>query len=237
MAVIPARGGSKGIHRKNLVPVAGRPLIAWSIDAALRSRLVDRVVVSTDDEETAAVAIDCGAEVPFVRPAELARDDTPDLPVFRHLLAALPAAELPDVLVHLRATSPMRPDGLIDSAIEMLVAEPGAESVRSVSPVQKSPFKMWFVEGGLLEPVCGSWEEELFNEPRQSLPEVWQHDGVIDVVRRSTIESGSMCGRRILAFRTPAGIAVDIDEPADLTAAAELLEAFRRSVSEDDSGG
>lgn len=224
MAVIPARGGSKGIPRKNLVAVAGRPLIAWSVDAGLAANLVDRVVVSTDDEAIAALASDCGAEVPFLRPVHLAADDTADLPVFQHLLEQLSPAERPDVVVHLRPTSPVRPPGLIDAAVELLLSEPSADSVRSVSPVQKSPYKMWLVEDGYLEPVCGTWEDELFNQPRQQLPDAWQHDGVIDVVRVSTITSGSMCGRRVLAFRTPPGVAVDIDTPDDLDTAGGMLE-------------
>ncbi|HQC21081.1 MAG TPA: acylneuraminate cytidylyltransferase family protein, partial [Anaerolineaceae bacterium] len=111
LALIPARGGSKGIPRKNIRDFGGAPLIAWSIAAALRAETVTRVIVSTDDEEIAAVAREWGAETPFLRPAELAQDDTTDYPVFRHALDWLAAHEnyRPEVVVQLRPTSPVRP--------------------------------------------------------------------------------------------------------------------------------
>jgi CMP-N-acetylneuraminic acid synthetase len=224
VAVVPARGGSKGIPRKNLADLGGRPLLAWSVDAALAAPSVDRVIVSTDDEEIAAVARELGAEVPFLRPSELAADDTPALPVFVHALDRFEAAgEAPELLVHLRPTSPLRPPGLIDAAVELLRADPGADSVRSLSAVTKTPYKMWTVVDGRLEPLLGGWDDELFNRPRQQLPEVWQHDGVLDVVRPATLRAGSMCGRHVLPLFTPDGCAVDIDEPADLVTAARLL--------------
>lgn len=229
-ALIPARGGSKGIPRKNLVEVAGRPLIAWSISAALEASSVDRVVVSTDDPEIAEVARRWGAEVPFLRPPALAEDTTPDHPVFLHFLDRSGAAEDPELLVHLRPTSPVRPAGLIDAAVSLLFEAADADSLRSVSPAPKTPYKMWRVEDGRLAPLLGSWSDELFNRPRQSLPTVWVHDGVIDVVRSSTVRAGSMSGREIVPFLTPAGVAVDIDEPADLEVAASLL---RHAAPED----
>src|SRR5215472_8005549 len=122
LAMIPARGGSQGIPGKNLRPLAGRPLIAWSIAAAQQSRLVSRILVSTDDEEIAAVARAYGAEVPFIRPADLALNDTRDLPVFQHAIDWLERNEgyVPDVVVQLRPTSPLRPPGLLDEAVERL---------------------------------------------------------------------------------------------------------------------
>jgi N-acylneuraminate cytidylyltransferase len=234
VAVIPARGGSKGIPRKNLARVAGRPLIAWSIEAGVAAESVDRVVVSTDDEEIAEVARTCGAEVPFLRPSELARDDTPDLPVFQHLLAELdaPGAAGPDtaieLLVHLRPTSPLRPEGLVDEGIRLLRADADADSVRSLSAPPKTPYKMWRVEHGVLEPLLGGWDRELFNRPRQQLPEVWVHDGVLDVVRAPVVRAGSMCGRRVLPLFTPPGTAVDIDTPDDLDRAAGMLDPSER---------
>jgi CMP-N,N'-diacetyllegionaminic acid synthase len=233
VAVVPARAGSKGIPRKNLARVAGRPLIAWSIDAGLAATSVDRVVVSTDDEEIAEVARACGAEVPFLRPSELARDDTPDLPVFQHLLDELdgpgsdPSRSI-ELLVHLRPTSPLRPQGLIDEGIRLLRADTDADSVRSLSAPPKTPYKMWRVEHGVLEPLLGGWDRELFNQPRQQLPEVWVHDGVLDVVRASVIQGGSMCGRRVLPLFTPPGTAIDIDTPDDLDRAGSMIDPSER---------
>ena len=148
LALIPARGGSKGIPRKNIRDFAGAPLIAYSIAAGLQSRHVTRVIVSTDDEEIAAVARMWGAETPFLRPAEFAQDDTTDLPVFQQALAWLAENENyhPDFVVQLRPTSPVRPVGLIDEAIELMLTNPQADCVRGVVPSGQNPFKMWQIE-------------------------------------------------------------------------------------------
>jgi len=148
LALIPARGGSKGIPRKNIRDFAGAPLIAYSIAAGLQARHVTRVIVSTDDEEIAAVARQWGAETPFLRPAEFAQDDTTDLPVFQQALAWLAEHENyhPDFVVQLRPTSPVRPVGLIDEAIDLMLTNPQADCVRGVVPSGQNPFKMWQIE-------------------------------------------------------------------------------------------
>ena len=116
VAIIPARGGSKGLPRKNILPLAGKPLIAYSIEYSLNCSQIQRTLVSTDDPEIAEVARRYGAEVPFMRPTELAQDDTMDFPVFLNALEWLRAEEgsLPDLIVHLRPTTPLRPQGLIE---------------------------------------------------------------------------------------------------------------------------
>src|SRR5262244_2439518 len=121
VAIVPARGGSKSIPRKNIRPFGGVPLLAYSIEAGLSARLVDRVIVSTDDDEIAAIARRSGADVPFMRPPELAGDATPDLPVFQHALNWLDVHEgsRPDIVVQLRPTSPLRPPDCVDRAIEL----------------------------------------------------------------------------------------------------------------------
>ena len=148
LAIIPARGGSKGIPRKNIKVFAGHPLIAYSIQAGLQARGVSRVIVSTDDEEIAAVARAYGAETPFLRPAELAEDRTLDLPVFQHALDWLAEHEgyRPEALVQLRPTSPVRPPDLVDQAVETLLAHPEADSVRGVVPAGQNPHKMWRID-------------------------------------------------------------------------------------------
>ena len=122
VAIVPARGGSKSIPRKNIRLLRGVPLLAYSIEAGLRARLVDRVIVSTDDEEIAGIARAWGADVPFLRPAAIADDDTPDLPVFQHVVDWLEAnaGGLPEILVQLRPTSPLRSPDCVDGAIELL---------------------------------------------------------------------------------------------------------------------
>jgi N-acylneuraminate cytidylyltransferase len=224
VALIPARGGSKGLPGKNLADLGGRPLVSWSVRSALGAASVDRVVVCTDDEEIAAAASAAGAEVPWIRPAELATDDAPDLPVFQHALDRLEAGGGPvAVFVHLRPTSPFREPGLIDRAVQLLIEHPAADSVRSVSPVAKTPFKMWFVDDDdRMEPVVGTWDEECFNRPRQQLPEVWTQDGTLDVVRADVVRNGSMTGRHVLALRHDSPL-VDVDTAADLERARSLV--------------
>ena len=129
LAVIPARGGSKGIPRKNIKLFAGYPLLAYSVAAGLQSELCTRVIVSTDDEEIAAVAREWGAETPFLRPAEFAADNSLDLPVFRHALTWLKENEgyVPDIVLQLRPTSPARPRTLVDDAVRLLMDHPEAD--------------------------------------------------------------------------------------------------------------
>src|ERR1700690_1989737 len=132
LAIIPARGGSKGIPHKNIRNFAGYPLIAWSIAAGKQSKLATRVLVSTDDEEIASIARQYGAEVPFLRPVELAQDNTLDLPVFEHALKWLEEIEeyKPEIVIQLRPTSPIRPRGCVDEAVSILLEHPRANCVR-----------------------------------------------------------------------------------------------------------
>ena len=145
LALIPARGGSKSIPHKNIRPLAGFPLIAYSIAAAKQSNLVTRTIVSTDDDEIARIARDNGAETPFMRPDDFAQDHTTDFPVFTHALGWLKEHEgyQPEVVVQLRPTSPMRPPGCVDQAVQVLLDHPEADSVRGVIPSGQNPYKMW----------------------------------------------------------------------------------------------
>jgi N-acylneuraminate cytidylyltransferase len=221
LALIPARGGSKGIPRKNIRSFAGFPLIAWSIAAGLRSRSISRVIVSTDDEEIATVAREYGAEVPFMRPTELAQDRTTDLPVFEHALKWLEDIESykPSIVVQLRPTSPIRPVDCVDSAVRILVEHENADSVRGVVPAGQNPYKMWRFNGydrpmkplltvdGIAEP---------YNAPRQSLPPAYWQTGHIDAMRTSTItRKHSLTGSTVYPLVIDPRYTVDIDTPAD----------------------
>lgn len=221
LALIPARGGSKGIPRKNIRLFAGYPLIAWSIAAAKQSELVTRIIVSTDDEEIASVAREWGAEAPFLRPAEISQDKTTDLPVFEHALKWLEEVEgyRPDVVVQLRPTSPIRPKNMLDDAIRILLNHKDADCVRGVVPAAQNPFKMWRFNGEdkplnpLLE-VDGI--KEPYNAPRQILPPVYWQTGHVDAIRVSTIlQKHSLTGDVIYPLLIDPKYTVDIDTLSD----------------------
>lgn len=221
LALIPARGGSKGIPRKNIRDFAGYPLIAWSVAAARQAQTVTRVLVSTDDEEIAAVARAFGAETPFLRPAELARDDTTDLPVFKHALDWLAEHEndQPQVVVQLRPTSPIRPRGLVDEAVRLLLAHPDADCVRGVVPSAQNPFKMWRLEGPdrPMRPLLSlEGVAEPYNAPRQSLPPTYWQTGHIDAIRTASIrQKHSLTGEVIYPLLIDPRYTVDIDNLQD----------------------
>jgi len=221
LALIPARGGSKGIPRKNIRSFAGYPLIAWSIAAAKQAQCVTRVIVSTDDPEIAAVAREHGAETPFLRPAGLAQDNTTDLPVFEHALAWLAEHEgyRPEVVIQLRPTSPIRPRDCVDAAVRILLEHADADCVRGVVPAGQNPHKMWRFagEGRPLKPLLEvPGIAEPYNAPRQILPPVYWQTGHIDAIRTATIEQKkSLTGDVIYPLVIDPRYTVDIDNLSD----------------------
>ncbi len=228
LALIPARGGSKSIPRKNIRPFAGHPLIAYSIAAGLQAQRVGRVIVSTDDAEIAEIARQYGAEVPFLRPPEYARDDTPDLPVFIHALEWLAREDgyHPEIVVQLRPTSPIRPTDCVDRAVELLLTHPEADSVRGVVPSGQNPHKMWRIDAsGRLSPLLQvEGIPEPYNAPRQALPPTYWQTGHIDAIRAQTIlRKGSMSGEVILPLLIDPSYTVDIDTPTDWARAEWLV--------------
>jgi len=228
LALIPARGGSKGIKRKNLITINGKSLVEHSIHHAINSELINRVIVSTDDDEIAEISINAGAEVPFLRPKHLAEDHVLDLPVFQHALNYLKQEEnyVPDYVVHLRPTSPYRKKGWIDSAIDLLKSNINADSVRSVSEVQQHPYRVFDIgRDGFLEPIMSHREKEPFLLRRQDLPKMFFYNCVIDVTKPSTIELlESMTGKKILPFEISSDDVFDIDSNRDYQIAKSLLE-------------
>jgi N-acylneuraminate cytidylyltransferase len=220
LALIPARGGSKSIPRKNIRPLAGHPLIAYSIAAALQAKLVTRTIVSTDDDEIARIAQTCGTEVPFLRPSEFARDETTDLPVFTHALTWLQEKEgyQPDIVVQLRPTSPIRPPGCVDQAVQILLDHPDSDSVRGIIPSGQNPYKMWSInEQGRMTPLLTLTDvAEPFNAPRQALPQTYWQTGHIDAIRVSSIvKKNSLSGDVILPLYLDPRYAIDIDTLRD----------------------
>jgi YrbI family 3-deoxy-D-manno-octulosonate 8-phosphate phosphatase len=222
LAIIPARGGSKGIPRKNIRNFSGHPLIAWSIAAAWQSEFVTRTIVSTDDEEIASVARSFGAETPFLRPAEFAQDQTTDLPVFEHALLWLAERENyhPEVVIQLRPTSPIRPHTCVDDGIKVLLAHPDADCVRGVVMAGQNPHKMWRLLAGENAPMKNLLDvegiTEPYNAPRQILPPIYWQTGHIDVIRTSTIlDKKSMSGGKIYPLVIDPRYTVDLDNLYD----------------------
>jgi N-acylneuraminate cytidylyltransferase len=229
LALIPARGGSKSIPRKNIRNFAGHPLIGYSIAAGLAAESVTRVVVSTDDEQIAAIARNYGAETPFLRPPELSGDDTPDLPVFQHALQWFQSEEgyLPEIIVQLRPTSPLRKTDHVDQAVFRLLEHPEADSIRTVCIPFQNPYKMWRIEtDGFISPLLKSELSEPYNLPRQVLPQVYWQTGYVDAAWTDTIlKKESMTGGNILPLIIGAEEWIDIDSPDDWRRAERLLES------------
>ncbi|MCC6133382.1 MAG: acylneuraminate cytidylyltransferase family protein [Acidobacteria bacterium] len=227
LAVIPARGGSKGVPRKNLRPLGGKPLIAWVIRAALDASNLTRTIVSTDDAEIAEVARSLGAEVPFMRPAELATDAARAVPVVQHALLEVEKAEGARYshVVMLQPTSPFVRPSDIDGAVDLLTRS-GADGVISVVDVGgHHPARMKFIEGDRLidPPFC----EAVENQPRQELTPMYIRSGAIYATRRDIVMGGSFKGQDCRAWVIPKDRSVNIDGEEDLRYAEFLLRAGR----------
>lgn len=223
LGVVTARGGSKGIPGKNVRPLGGKPLLAWTAEAALAARRLSRVVLTTDDEKIAEVGRACGLEVPFLRPAGLARDDTPTLPVLQHAVAELErAGDRFDAVCLLQPTSPFRRPGDIDVCIELLESA-GLDAVVSVLPVppEHNPHWVYFRDGeGLLRLATG---EEQPIPRRQELPPAFHRDGAVYVTRRDVLmEGNSLYGKRLGGFLVNSR-SVNLDTPEDWERAEGLV--------------
>jgi CMP-N-acetylneuraminic acid synthetase len=222
LGVVPARGGSKAIPHKNVVAVAGRPLLAYTADAASHSRRLTRVVVSTDDEEIAAVARALGLEVPFLRPSSLAADDTPMLPVLQHAAAEMARAGFAaDAVVLLQPTSPLRRAEHIDAAVDLLEAS-GADSVVSVTevPHQFSPLSVMRLDGDRLRPYL----DGATVTRRQDKPRLYARNGpAVLAVRRRVLDAGSLYGNDCRPLVMDPADSVDVDVPADLALVEQML--------------
>jgi len=225
LALVPARGGSKNPPRKNLLLFKGKPLVVHSIEHALRATYIGRIIVSTDSEEIAEIARQSGAEVPFIRPSEIAGDFSTYLEVFQHALSWLDKYEgyRPEIIVHLRPTSPIRPHALIDEGIVRLCGHPEADALRTVVRAPQTPYKMWRLNGDFLEPLLmhPSYQEP-YNMPRQLLPNIYWQNAYLDITRWTTVMlKNSMTGGRILSLVMSPEENVDIDSEYDLTKAAQ----------------
>jgi CMP-N-acetylneuraminic acid synthetase len=227
VALIPARGGSKSIPHKNITPLAGRPLLAYTAEAAQESRYLTRILLSTDDEAIAQVGRECGIEVPFKRPPELARDYTTSLAVAQHTIRWLEEHDnwKPDILVLLQPTSPLRRSHHIDEALDRML-EAGADTVVSVVevPHRYSPYSVMELRDGNLE---NFWREPLpFDRyRRQNMPTFYARNGPAILATRVPVlfEHQSFYGPRVVPYVMPDHESVDIDGPDDLRLAEWLL--------------
>jgi CMP-N-acetylneuraminic acid synthetase len=220
LGVIPARGGSKGIPRKNLIPLGGRPLLAYTVDAAKQSERLAHVVLSTEDPEIARVARTFGVDV-IARPDALAEDSTPMLPVVQHALAV---AERSlghfDLVFTLQVTSPFRTAGDVDAAIELLRSS-GAESVIGVVRVfDNHPARIKRIRDGRLVPFDTPEPEGI---RRQDLPPAYLRNGAVYVSRRDVVVDGSLLGDDQCPYEMPPERSINIDEPLDLALAHAAL--------------
>lgn len=231
LGFVPARGGSKGVPRKNIRPLHGKPLLVYTADAALAARRLSHVVLSTDDPEIAAVGRAAGLDVPFLRPAALAQDDTPTLPVVIHGLEIMESLYGRfDAVCLLQPTSPLRAPAEIDACIELLESK-SADTVLSLLPVPSRYNPHWVYEqdaDGLLHLSTG---EATPITRRQALPPAYHRDGAIYVARRDVImEQHSLYGARVVGYLRDEGRSVDIDTPEDWAVAESMADAFAAAL-------
>lgn len=234
IGVVPARGGSKGIPRKNITMVAGKPLLAYTAEAALKSRRLSRCLLSTDDEEIASVGRKCGLEVPFLRPPELATDATPTIDVLIHVAQRL--AELgikPDALVLLQPTAPLRTADDIDAVVGLL-AESGADSVVSVTAIPSHYAMEWQLaldHQGTLSLANGGPLRDIVTR-RQLLKKSYYRNGAVYAIRSGTLlKQRNLYGDRCLGYVMPVERSVNIDCPDDLVQAERILSGSQSRES------
>lgn len=216
VALIPARAGSKGVPQKNIKPLGGHPLIKWSIAACKTAASINRIIVSTDSKEYAQISRQAGAEVPFLRPAELAGDRSTDYDFIKHALDWFSKNDgEPDYIVHIRPTTPFRDPLLIDQAVAAFIGHPQATALRSVHPMSESAYKTFEIApGGQLKRVASeSTELDAANDARQQFPTTYIANGYVDVLSTAFIRKMNLIhGNHVLPFITPTVNEVDTVE-------------------------
>ncbi len=227
IAIIPARGGSKKIPQKNIKLLNDIPLINYTINLALSNANIQRVIVSTNNPEIAKISKECGAEVPFLRPASIARDKTPDRPVILHLLDWMKNKEnfIPDRLLYLRPTTPFKNNEIINECLEKLNSNPAATSVRTVHRAEgiDHPYWMFKDKKGFLAPFIDGIDLSKYYQ-RQLLPECYKINGVVDIVKPEVVLNNSdMFGEKVSFVEINDIHAVDIDTQLDFAFAEFLL--------------
>lgn len=228
LAIIPARGGSKGVPRKNIRLLAGKSLIAWTIETALQTPCLGKVIVSTDDQEIAGVARKYGGDVPFLRPIEFARDDTTDMPVYEHALRWLAEHDdyYPDIIVWLRPTAPLRTVEDIEKAV-LLLEETKADWVRSVCEAEHHPYWMYGINGDKLHPLIDGIDIRKYLR-RQMLPIAYRINGAVDVTWRKTIlEKKLLYSGDMRAYVMPVERSIDVDTYLDFSILETIMKEWK----------
>jgi CMP-N,N'-diacetyllegionaminic acid synthase len=224
LAIIPARGGSKGLPGKNIINLAGKPLIAWTIEVAKQSKFIDKLILSSDDEEIISVAKKYGCDVPFKRPAELALDSTPGIDPILHAMKEFPEF---DLVICLQATSPLRNSADIDGAIEMCIMQ-NSPSCISVSPAEQSPYWMFKLDNQNVMMPLLSLDSTVVR--RQDLPPVYTLNGAVYVAKSEWIKkTKSFLSDETTGFIMPVERSIDIDTELDLQIASYILEKEHRA--------
>lgn len=221
LGLIPARGGSKGIPGKNIRLLKGKPLIYFTIEVAIASKYLNRIIISTDSEEIAAIAKKTNVEVPFIRPAYLAQDDTPMYDVMIHAIHEMKKIDwMPDILVLLQPTSPFRTVSHLDEAIERF-QQSSATCLMSVKKVKEHPYWMKSMKNGFLQPFM---EEKSFIHSRQSLPVIYYPNGAIFIWKtKYLLGSTQQFPQDTIPFEMDDYSSLDLDEEADWLFAEFLL--------------
>lgn len=233
LGVIPARGGSKGIPRKNIAPLLGKPLLAYTAEAALSSARLSRVVLSTDDEEIAAVGRTWGVDVPFMRPVSLALDDTPTIPVIQDVVRNLAdMGERYDAVFILQPTNPLRRSEDIDGAIDLLERTDADSVIAFVDVGEKHPARMKFIDEHL-RVSDPPFAEQFEGQRRQDLPKMYLREGSVYVTRMKVLmEQNSIRGKDCRAWIIPPERACNIDTELDLFLAEQLLRfSCRKNIT------
>lgn len=216
LAVIPARSGSKGVIDKNIKPLCGHPLLAFSVAAAKKAQNIGRVIISSDSQEYMAIAKMYGAEAPFVRPAEISGDKSTDYECMKHVLDFLQEHEgqVPEYLVHLRPTTPYRDPALIDEAVKKIKGDDLATALRSAHEMSETAYKCLEIKDSLFKPMgTNSFDMDTANLPRQMFPKTYSANGYVDILKSEFItSSGKIHGDHVIAFVTPLTLEVDNEE-------------------------
>ena len=235
VAIIPARGGSKGVPKKNIKILGGYPLLAYSIAASKLSSKIDRTIVSTDSQEIADIALSYGAEVPFLRPKEFAKDTSLDIEFIQHTLRWFQNNEKysPEYLVQVRPTTPLRELALIDKAIEEILSNKEASSLRSAHETRESPYKFFKIENGFFAGLFSDDSRpEYYDLPRQAFPPVYHPNGYVDIIKSKTVlNSSSLYGSKILPFITP--VVGELDRSEDFEYVEFILPIKHQTLSGD----